>query len=128
MMRQLFICLLMAFAGAISAQDRLPYPDFDPDLAQAWPAWLVGDDVAARRHFQAAAQRGHPLGQYNLAMMMLHGEGGPCHPAEATALLRKAADGGVGLAREALGQLKVRANSKVACLGRHKTSRARASF
>ena len=109
-MRHLLCCLLLACAGAASAQveppDPLPFPDLDLDLAQGGPAWLVGDHVKARRHFRAAAQRGHPLGQYNLAMMLLHHEGGPCGASEAMALLRRAAEGGVGLAREALEQIQ----------------------
>jgi hypothetical protein len=107
-MRHLFTCLLLACAGAVSAQPDLPDPALDPDFMQAATAWLMGDDVKARRHFRAAAERGHALGQYNLAMMLLHREGGPCRPAEAEALLRKAADGGVDLAREALDQMQVR--------------------
>jgi hypothetical protein len=108
-MRHLFSCLLLACVGAASAQvgppEPLPFPDLDLDVLQGGPAWLVGDHVKARQHFRAAAQRGHPLGQYNLAMMLLHREGGSCGSAEAVALLRKAAEGGFGLAREALGQM-----------------------
>jgi len=83
--------------------------DLDLDVMQGGPAWLVGDHLKARRHFRAAAQRGDHLGQYNLAMMLLHHEGGPCGAAEAMALLHKAADGGVGLAREAMEQVRVSA-------------------
>lgn len=111
-MRHLLSCLLLACAGAASAQveppDRLPFPDRDPDLMQGGPAWLVGDHVKARYHYRAAAQRGHPLGQYGLAMMLLYREGGSCGTAEAVALLRKSAEGGVVLAREALEQLRSR--------------------
>jgi TPR repeat protein len=110
-MRHLLGCLLLACASTVSAQVEMPEPafnpDFDPDLMQAWPAWLVGDHVKARHHFRAAALRGHPLAQYNLAMMLLYREGGPCGPAEARALLHKAADGGVDLAIDALGQMRV---------------------
>jgi TPR repeat protein len=78
---------------------------------QAWPAWLVGDHVKARHHFRAAAEKGDPFGQYNLAMMLLHGEGGPGDPVEAETLLRKAADRGVDLARQALDQIQARLTS-----------------
>ena len=109
-MRYLLSCLLLACAGATSAQveppDPLLLPDLDMDLMQGGPAWLVGDHVTARRHFRAAAQRGHPLGQYNLAMMLLNGEGGPCDVAHAVSLLRKSADAGISLARDALEQLE----------------------
>ena len=108
-MRHLLGCLLLACAGASNAQleapGRLPFPDRDPDLMRGGPAWLLGDHVKARQHFKAAAQRGHPLGQYNFAMMLLHHEGGPCDAAQAQALLRKAAVAGVGLADEALEQI-----------------------
>jgi TPR repeat protein len=109
-MRHLLSYLLLACAGAASAQvetpDPLPLPDLDLDLMQGGPAWLVGDHVKARRHFLAAAQRGHPLGQYNLAMMLLYREGGPCDAALAVALLRKSADAGISPAREALEQMQ----------------------
>jgi len=111
-MRHLLTCLLLACAGAAVAQveppEPLAYPDLDADLLQGAPAWLVGDHVKARRHFRAAAERGHPLGQYNLAMMLLHHEGGPCGSAEAVKLLRQAADAGVVLASEALQQMHYR--------------------
>ena len=111
-MRHFLSSLLLACVGAAGAQveppDPLPFPDLDLDLLQSGLAWLVGDHVKARQHFRTAAQRGHPLGQYNLAMMLLHHEGGPCGSAEAVALLRKAAEGGVGLAHEALEQMQGR--------------------
>ena len=72
----------------------------------------MGDHVKARHHFRAAAQRGHPLGQYNLAMMLLHREGGSCGSAQAIALLRQAAEGRVGLAREALEQTRGRGTAQ----------------
>jgi len=111
-MRHLLSCLLLACAGVAVAQveppEPLPYPDLDLDLLQGGPAWLVGDHVKARPHFRAAAERGHPLGQYNLAMMLLHNEGGPCGAAEAIALLRHAAAAGIVLASEALEQMRER--------------------
>jgi TPR repeat protein len=101
-----------AASAHVETPDPLPFPELDLDLLQGGPAWLVGDHVKARQHFRAAAQRGHPLGQYNLAMMLLYREGGPCGSAEAVALLRKAADGGVGLAREALKQIQDRGTAQ----------------
>ena len=102
-MRHLLMgCLLLVCAGAPGGQS-LPDPDRDPDLLQAWPAWLVGDHVKARGHFLAAARRGYPHAQYNLAMMLIHGEGGPSSPLEACALLRAAAVR-LELARGALNQ------------------------
>lgn len=112
-MRHLFCCLLLVCAGVAGAQveppEPLPLPDLDLDLLQAGPAWLAGDHVKARQHFQAAALRGHALGQYNLAMMLLHGEGGPRDAAQATQLLQQAAGAGIGLAHEALAQMQPRA-------------------
>ena len=105
-MRHFLCSLLLSCAGAVSAQAEAPAPlpiaGSDPDVLQGAAAWLVGDHVKARQHFRYAAQRGHPLGQYNLAMMLLHREGGPCSPALAAALLRKAAESDVSLARQAL--------------------------
>lgn len=115
-MRYLLRCLLLACVGATNAQveppDPLPLADLDMDLLQGGPAWLVGDHVKARHHFQAAAQRGHPLGQYNLAMMLLYREGGPCDAARAVALLRKSTDAGVSLAREAMEHLQDRGTAR----------------
>lgn len=111
MMRHLLSCLLLACVSAASAESEMRQAAHDPDLMQAWPAWLVGDHVKARHHFRAAAESGHPLGQYNLAMMLLHGEGGPCEPGEAETLLRKAAASGVDLARQGLAQIQVRPTS-----------------
>jgi TPR repeat protein len=85
-MRHLTASILLVCATAANGQ-ALPETLPDPDLLQAWPAWLVGDHAKARHHFLAAARRGHPLGQYNLAMMLIHGEGGPPSLDEACALL-----------------------------------------
>ena len=124
-MRHLFSCLLLVWVSAVSAEPEMRHEAGDPDLMQAWPAWLVGDHVKARHHFRAAAEKGHPLGQYNLAMMLLHGEGGPCQPVEAETLLRKAADREVDLARQALVQIRARktshATSPLPCV--HSTAR-----
>ena len=111
-MRHLLSCLLLAFTGGATAQFGPPVPmsvsDLEPEVVQGGTAWLVGDHVEARRHFQVAAQRGSPLGQYNLAMMLLYREGGPCDAAQAIALLRKSADAGIDLARDALNQTQDR--------------------
>jgi hypothetical protein len=105
-MRHFLCSLLLTCAGAVTAQVERsgPWPiaHSDPDVLQGAAAWLVGDHVKARQHFGYAAQRGHPLGQYNLAMMLRHREGGACSPAVAAALLRKAAESDVSLARQAL--------------------------
>ena len=110
-MRHLLGILLLVGAFAVGAQveppEPLPLQDVDLDVMQGGLAWLVGDHVKARRHFRTAAQRGHPLGHYNLAMMLLHHEGGPGDAAEGMALLRKAADGNIALAREALEQIRI---------------------
>jgi len=111
-MRHLLSCLLLVCASAASAQVEAPaplsLPDLDLDVLQGGPAWLVGDHVKARRHFRAAAERGHPLGQYNLAMMLLHREGGPCGANEAVALLHQASEAGIVLASVALAQMHER--------------------
>ena len=111
-MRHLLSCLLLAFTGGASAQFGPPapmsVPDLESDVVQGGMAWLVGDHAEARRHFQVAAQRGSPLGQYNLAMMLLYREGGSCDAAQAIALLRKSAYAGIDLARDALNQMQDR--------------------
>ena len=109
-MRHLLNCLLLACALPATAQPHLagelPFQDPDLEVMQGGTAWLVGDHVKARRHFRAAAQRGSPLGQYNLAMMLLYREGGPCDSMQAVALLRKSANAGVALARDRLDQVR----------------------
>jgi len=111
-MRHFLSCLLLAITGSASAQFGPPVPASVPDqeleVVQGETAWLLGDHVEARRHFRIAAQRGSPLGQYNLAMMLLYREGGPCDAAQAIALLGKSADAGVDLARDALNQTQDR--------------------
>lgn len=77
----------------------------DPDLAHAWPSWLLGDHPEALRRFRSAAVRGNPIGQYNLAMMLLHGEGTPQRAAAGVAWLRKAARGGFAMAQYDLARL-----------------------
>jgi hypothetical protein len=64
-MRFLVTCLLFACAAA-SGQTPARPDQPDSDLSRAAPAWLMGDHVQARRLFRAAAERGHPLGQYSL--------------------------------------------------------------
>ena len=109
-MRHLLSCLLLACAVPASAQPHpvsgLPFQDQDLKVMQGGTAWLLGDHVKARHHFLAAAERGSPLGQYNLAMMLLYREGGPCDSVQAVALLRKSADSGVALARASLDQVQ----------------------
>ena len=111
-MRYASCWLLLMCASAVNAQSDIPELMPDIDLLQAGPAWLVGDQVKARGHFYAAAQRGNPLAQYNLAMMMLYREGGPCNILEARVLLRKAETGGVFLARDAIEHMQVRVPTK----------------
>jgi TPR repeat protein len=51
--------------------------------AAADPGWLAyerGDYVAARSLYDTAARGGDRLAQYNLAMMLVRGEGGPATP------------------------------------------------
>jgi FOG: TPR repeat, SEL1 subfamily len=115
-MRHLLSCLLFACAGTANAQfqppDPLPSTDQDLDVMQGGTAWLVGAHVEARRHFRAAAERGNPLGQYNLAMMLLYREGGACDAVQATALLRKSAEAGTSLARQALEQISAQQTAR----------------
>ena len=115
-MRHFLSCLLLACAGPANTQPQppqpLPFEVQDLDVVQGGTAWLVGDHVAARHHFQAAARRGHPLGQFNLAMMLLYREGGDCDAVQAIALLGKSADAGIHLAHEALAQMPARQTAR----------------
>ena len=55
------------------------------------------------RWFRAAAEQGHPLGQYNLGFMFVNGDGTDSDPAEALKWFRLAAKQGESSAQNSLG-------------------------
>ena len=57
----------------------------------------------AFKYFREAANKGHPLGQYYLAVCYLHGKGVKYNDKQAVAWMKKAADQGDAYAQDALG-------------------------
>lgn len=71
----------------------------DRDLEAAWQSYQRGAFNAAFRSYSRAAQRGQPIGQYNVAMMLFNGEGVVIDAARARAWLARAARGGLAQAQ-----------------------------
>jgi len=108
-MRTTLFALVVAIGTATAGAQTLEGGDRpDPDVAQAGLAWLLGDYGKALRHFRAAAARGSPHGQYNLAMMLLLGEGTAPQPRQAVAWLHNAAQNGLARAQYELAELHVK--------------------
>ena len=70
-----------------------------------WRAYQRGDYGAARAYYQSAARNGDRLAQYNVAMMMLRGEGGGEDLDGGVGWLKKAAEAGMPEAQYNLGLL-----------------------
>src|SRR5215475_7395255 len=70
-----------------------------------WQAYRGGDYAAARLIYEQGAAKGDRLAQFNLAMMLLRGEGGGADIDQAVAWLRKAAEAGQPQAQYSLGLL-----------------------
>jgi uncharacterized protein len=81
--------LLLVLAGAVFPVAAAPVD------AAGWQAYARGDYVAARSLFEEKARADDRLAQYNLAMMLLRGEGGASDPEAGARWLRKAADAGM---------------------------------
>src|SRR5512134_1144378 len=90
------LAALVAVAGSAGAQLR-PVPDDDPDLASGWAAYQVRDLTAALAYFRTAAERDQRVAQFNLAVMLISGEGVAADPELGLVWLRRAA--GNGMAR-----------------------------
>jgi TPR repeat protein len=80
-----------------------------PSIAAAatagWLAYQRGDFAAARAAYEHDAQLGDRLAQFNLATMLLRGEGGAVDPGKGVDWLRKAAEAGMPQAQYSLGLL-----------------------
>ena len=102
------LLLLLVFALLVTAAHgaRLQVvPDGDAELAEGYAAYQAGDLVRAQQQFRKGAERKHRVAQFNLAVMLLEGEGGQLDPAGGVQWLRKSADGGFARAQYALGLL-----------------------
>lgn len=99
---------LLAASGVALAADRLqigPAAGSDAELAVAYAAYQAGDFAKARTRYAALASRQNHLAQFNLAVMLVNGEGGEPDPRQGVDWLRKAADGGIARAQFSLGSL-----------------------
>ncbi|MDR5755679.1 tetratricopeptide repeat protein [Caballeronia sp. LZ035] len=84
--------------------DTAPKPT---DLAtqNAVADYNAGNLVAARSEFRRAAQKGSRLAEFNYAMMLLNGEGGPADVPEGKKWLRRAADANMTHAQYVYGKM-----------------------
>lgn len=83
-----------------------------PDVATSSPAtqkavtdYNAGNFPLARSEFQAQAVKGDRLAEFNYAMMLLNGEGGPPDLDTSIVWLKKAAEAGMSHAQYAYGRL-----------------------
>lgn len=109
-MKTALIAVLLSTAAAAHAAT----------LNDAVAAYDAGDLKAAAEGFTAAARRGEPLGQFNLAMMNLRRELPSASDAQAWRLLQRAAAQQHALAENALGEMieqgrHGKADPKAAC-------------
>ncbi|MCX8114594.1 MAG: sel1 repeat family protein, partial [Burkholderiaceae bacterium] len=96
------LALLLAAGVAIAANGLQPAAD-DVDLANGWAAYQAMDYAKALALYRKAAERGQRVAQFNLAVMLITGEGAPADPKQGIAWLRKSADNGMARAQYSLG-------------------------
>jgi uncharacterized protein len=89
--------------GAASAQNKTKPADLATQNAVA--DYNAGNLVSARSEFSRAAQKGSRLAEFNYAMMLLNGEGGPADVSEGKKWLRKAADANMAHAQYVYGKM-----------------------
>ena len=97
----------LALAAALSGAAQADTPLKSSDLAtqNAVANYNAGNFVAARSEFRRAAQKGSRLAEFNYAMMLLNGEGGPADVDEGKKWLRRAADANMTHAQYVYGKM-----------------------
>jgi uncharacterized protein len=106
---QLLLWLLLAMLMHPAEGARLQVvPDDDVELAQGYAAHQSGDLARALALFRKGAERNQRVAQFNLAVMLLDGEGGQPDPKSGLQWLQKSAGGGFARAQYALGLLHER--------------------
>jgi uncharacterized protein len=98
------VTALVTSVALVAAAAREEVQPSELDVQEGALAWLLGHHATAQRHFRAAAERGDPLGQYNLAMMLMNGDASAAQPQQAIAWLLKAANQGLPMAQHELGE------------------------
>ncbi|GAB7526860.1 tetratricopeptide repeat protein [Paraburkholderia sp. 2C] len=91
-------------AHAADAQAFDPKPA-DVETQTAVADYNAGNLTSALTEFRKAAQRGNRLAEFNYAMMLLNGEGGPPNVDEGKKWLRKAADANMSHAQYVYGKM-----------------------
>ena len=94
----------VGIAAGIAAT-TLTAATLEPSAGAAWQAYRRGDYAQAFAAYEAAARNGDRLAQFNLAMMLLRGEGKPIDLAVAVEWLGKSADAGMAQAQYSMGLL-----------------------
>ncbi len=88
---------------AAFAQGKAKSPDLATQNAVA--DYNAGNLVSARSEFSRAAQKGSRLAEFNYAMMLLNGEGGPADVPEGKKWRRRAADANMAHAQYVYGKM-----------------------
>jgi TPR repeat protein len=97
------LVLVLALSGPAHAQTQLKSEDVATQNAVA--NYNAGNLIAARSEFRRAAQKGSRLAEFNYAMMLLNGEGGPADIDEGKLWLRRAADANMTHAQYVYGKM-----------------------
>src|SRR5215467_7807778 len=101
--RAFVVAVLMAAALGAGLAKTPVAPAQDSDFTEGWRAYSAADYERARSLYRKAAQRNHALSQFNLAVMLIEGQGGAVDTKEGLEWLRKAADAGLARAQYSLG-------------------------
>ena len=100
------LMLALALASGSAAADRLQVaPDDDADVAAGWNAYRANDPARALAYYRKAADRNNRVAQFNLAIMLMSGEGVTADPVTGVSWLRKSAERGFARAQFALALL-----------------------
>jgi uncharacterized protein len=97
--------LLTAGAFSSGAQAAQDVARASAGTKEAITDYDAGNYPLARSEFKAQAERGDRLAEFNYAMMMLNGEGGPADIEVAKAWLKRSAEAGMSHAQYAYGRL-----------------------
>jgi len=101
---RVFLLAIVLSLGFGSSFAKTPLaPAQDADLAEGWRAYSAEDFARARAFYRKAAERKHALAQFNLAVMLIEGQGGAADTKEGLDWLRKAAEAGLARAQYSLG-------------------------
>jgi TPR repeat protein len=104
LLRAGLLAVVLAAGAAVAAASRLQIvPDGDPDLALGVAAYEARDTSAALDHFRKAAARNQRTAQFNLAVLLLFGDGVPADPPTGLQWLRRSADNGMPRAQVCIG-------------------------